>query len=158
MLRIGLSGFWTPVEAGYLLLSIPAVGTPDFIYNGHWGCLLGVKRPGRGINHQSLSNSEAEIALSCTPFPLVCMVWIGLYCDILLVQYWRNYSGLYLEFCDCTNMCSGFGGLCIAPFTLFTSLSNSPTVNTKLLGGCLWVCHVCEFNIFRNRTCVSICM
>jgi len=62
-------------------------GPPDFIYNGHWACFLGVKRPARVINHQSPSNSEAEIALSCTLTPLVCMLWTGLYREILLVQY-----------------------------------------------------------------------
>ena len=62
-------------------------GPPDSIYDGHWGCFLGIKRPGRDVNHQS--NSEVEIALSCTPTPLVhvCMLWIGLYRGMLLVQY-----------------------------------------------------------------------
>jgi len=83
------------------------------------------------------------------------MFWIGLYREILLVQYLNNNSDFYLEFCDCTNMFSGFDSLCITPFTLFTSVSNSRTINKTLLEYWLCVSHVFEFNIFQNRIRVS---
>ena len=59
-LRAGRSWDGIPLEPRFSVPFRQALGTTQLLLKGYWAYLLGVKRPGRGINHPPHSSAEVN--------------------------------------------------------------------------------------------------